>query len=498
METIDLLIVVLYLSMVFSLGLFFSRRQKSTEDYFLAARSMPGWVVGFSLMGTVVSSVTFVGHPGNVFTSDFWHLVFYLPLPLGLLLVTRILVFYRHTLRMSAYEYLGTRFGYPTQAYASFAFGMSRILDMSLTFYFLAIAIAYLTDWDIWWVILGIGLGTLLYTLVGGIGAVVWTDVIQAVLLVGGGIVCLLTVLFTLPEGASQILSTAWQGGKFSWGNWEFSLLQNNVWLYLIAGSIWTVQNFCTNQNMVQRYLLARSDREAKRAAVAGISACLPVWLIFMFLGACLWGFYELGTDSMPAEVMAVKDNILPYFIKSYLPHGIIGVMLAALMAAAMSSLDSDLNSVGAVVVQNFYRPLWPESTDSQQLLMGRVVVVVAGVSSIVMAKQWIGIESLVEFGVSLTAIFSGGVVGLFGLGFLFRRATARGAYVGIFACVLFTAWATLTSIRLPNMESPLLDLGSCNYTGVPLLIGILGHVVLVSLGLATSFLTKPKDRTVA
>ena len=109
METIDLVVVVLYLGMVFSLGLFFSRRQKSTEDYFLAARSMPGWVVGFSLMGTVVSSVTFVGHPGNVFTSDFWHLVFYLPLPLALIVVARILIFYRHTLRMSSYEYLAAR-----------------------------------------------------------------------------------------------------------------------------------------------------------------------------------------------------------------------------------------------------------------------------------------------------------------------------------------------------------------------------------------------------
>ena len=371
---------------------------------------------------------------------------------------------------------------------------MSRILDMSITFYFLAIAIAFLTEWDIWWVILGIGLGTLLYTLVGGIGAVAWTDVIQGVLLVGGGILCLLMVLFTLPVCASQILSTAWQGGKFSWGNWEFSLLQNNVWLYLIGGSIWALQAFCTDQNMVQRYLLARSDREAKRAALAGISACLPVWLLFMLLGACLWAFYELGTDPMPPEVMAVKDNILPYFIKSHLPHGIMGLMLAALMAAAMSSLDSDLNSVGAVVVQNFYRPLWPESMDSQQLLTGRVVVVVAGISSIVMAQQWISIESVVEFSVSLAAIFFGGMLGLFGLGFLFRKATARGAYVGIFACVLFTAWATLTRIRLPNMENPLLDLGFCNYTGVPLLIGILGHVVLVSLGLAASFLLRTKE----
>ena len=163
--------------------------------------------------------------------------------------------------------------------------------------------------------------------------------------------------------------------------------------------------------------------------------------------------------------------------------------MLAALVAAAMSSLDSDLNSVAAVVVQNFYRTLRPGSTDQQQLAVGRSSVVVVGLAAILMAQQWIGIESFVEFGVGIASVFSGGMVGLFGLGVLFRRATATGAYAGIAACVLLTGWATLTRIRLPKMEEPFLNLGSYNYTWVPVLIGILANLALVGVGLAVSLL---------
>ncbi len=489
METIDVVILVLYLTVIISLGLYFSRRQKSTEDYFLAGRNMPGWVVGFSLMGTVVSSATFVGHPGNTFKNDFWMLSLYLATPLVMTQVVRILVFYRHSIKMSVYEYLGDRFGYPAQAYGSFAFVMSRILDMSMTFYFLAIAVAFLSGYDIWWVILILGLFTLVYTVLGGIAAVVWTDVIQAVLLVGGGLLCVGIVLFTSDFGPQKVISTAWQGGKFGLGSFQFSLIENNFWIFVVGGVFQAFQSFAISQSAVQRYLLARTDREARRSAIAGVLSCIPVWLLFMFLGACLWAFYQLGGNSVPAEVVAVKDNILPYFIKTELPHGIIGLMLAALVAAAMSSLDSDLNSVAAVVVQNFYRRFRPRSTDRQQLAVGRSSVVVVGLASILMAQQWIGIESFVEFGVGLASVFSGGMVGLFGLGVLFRRATATGAYAGIAACVLLTGWATLTRIRLPEMEAPFLNLGPYNYTWVPVLIGILANLALVGVGLAVSLL---------
>ena len=371
MSPLDIAVLVVYLAFIGGLAFHFSRRQKSAEDYFLAGRNLPGWVVGFSIMGTVVSSATFVGHPGNVFFSDMWAFAYHLALPVVVLLtVGRFVVFYRRTLRMSPYEYLGTRFGYPAQAYASASFIVSRILDMSLTVYFLGLALAFVTGWDVWWVILVVGLLTVAYTLAGGIRGVVWTDFLQGILLVGGGLLCAALILGR--GDAGQLLTTAWEGGKFTLGSWEPSLIEDNFWLLFVGGIFHFLQSFGTDQNMVQRYLLARSDREARRSAMLGILSCVPIWLLFMFLGGLLWAFYQADPSALPPEVGQVKDNIIPHFILTELPPGLLGLLLAGLLAAAMSSMDSDLNSVAAVVLQNFYRRMRPGAAQRRQLMVGR------------------------------------------------------------------------------------------------------------------------------
>ena len=198
MGIIEITIIVIYLGILGTLGLYFSRRQKTTEDYFLAGRNLPGWVVGFSIMGTIVGSATFVGHPGEVFKKDMWALPMHLVYPFVMIFISVFLVaFYRRTIRMTADRYLEIRFGYPARAYGAGAFIISHILDLSITFYFLAVAVGYMSGWDVWWVILIVGMATVIYTMVGGIEAVVWTDVIQGTLLVLGGLVCICFLLFS-------------------------------------------------------------------------------------------------------------------------------------------------------------------------------------------------------------------------------------------------------------------------------------------------------------
>lgn len=491
---IDTSIVVVYLSGVALLGVYFSRRQKTTEDYFLAARSVPGWVVAFSILGTICGSATFVGHPGNVFHDNMFlipaHLV---PLVVMLLLARRIVVFYRHNVRMTAYEYLQQRFGYPARAYGAATFLVSRVADVSVTYYFLALATAVLTGWDVTGVILILGAVTVLYTLVGGIQAVVWTDVVQGIFLVGGGLLCILLILFGSDAGPSQILAAAWEGGKFEIDRWQWDATQNNQWLLILGSMVAWLQSFCCNQHNVQRYLLARSDREAVRGAVMGAGACVPVWLLFMLLGALLWSYYQFSAEVVPPEVMAVKDRIVPHFVGTHFPAGLKGMVLAALIAAAMSSLDSDLNSLATVVVNDFFGKLHPRASESRRLLAGRISVVGLGAASIVLALQWTRIDSasLVEFSLTMTMIFTGGILGLFALGMLFRWTLARGAYLGILACLLFTAWATLTQVRLPGSAGPILDLGSFNCTLSLWLTGVLGHLVLVSVAMAASLVLR-------
>ena len=207
-----------------------------------------------------------------------------------------------------------------------------------------------------------------------------------------------------------------------------------------------------------------------------------------MFLGGLLWAFYQADPSALPPEVGQVKDNIIPHFILTELPPGLLGLLLAGLLAAAMSSMDSDLNSVAAVVLQNFYRRMRPGAAQRRQLMVGRAGVVVGGLLSIFLAQQWIGIESLVKYSLG-SGVWSspGGKLGLFALGWLFPKATSKGAYTGLAACVLFTLWAALTRVEMPNSQSPLLDLGAYNFPWMPMTIGMIGHVLVLAVGYATS-----------
>ena len=496
MSPLDWIIVVGYLAVVFGIGIYCSRNQKTTEDFFLAGKNVPGWVVVFAVVGTMISSTSFIGHPGNVYANDMWNLPSFLMLPLVMVFVARYIVtFYRRTIRMSIYDYLERRFNYGARAYGAAAFIVSRVVDMSATLYFLAIPVSYLTGFDVWWVILVVGSVTLVMTVAGGIAAVVYSDVLQGGLLIVGALVCLGIALFRPEQGPAVVLQTAWEGGKFGLGNWSFSLNHENIWFYIVGGAIWAVQRYALDQHIVQKYLVARTDRQARASAYIGAVACLPVWFMFFLFGACLWAFFQLTGASLPDDVAAVKDNIVPYFLKTQLPVGMIGLMVAALLAAAMSSLDSDLNSMATVIVDDYFTRLRPQSTDPQRLWLGRAAVGGLGVMAIVFSQLWIGIGTALELGVQLFSIATAGMLGLFALGALTKRANGHGALIGIAACIVFTAWATLTSVRLPALDSVLLDLGPFNYGLHPFLIGIFNHVIVLVVGYGASLLLPGKPR---
>lgn len=484
MSGIDIGIVLAYLAAVFGIGIYFSRNQKTTEDYFLAGRKVPGWVVVFAIVGTMISSTSFIGHPANVFARNMWNLPAFLLLPIVMLFVSRyVVVFYRRTIKMSIYDYLEQRFSYGARAYGAAAFIISRVVDMSATLYFLALPVSYLSGLPVWLVILSVGAITLVMTVAGGIAAVVYADVFQGVLLIGGALACLGIALFQPEAGPVAVLQKAWEGGKFSLGDSSFSWINDNLWFYLVGGGIWAVQRYALDQHIVQKYLVAQTDRQAKLSAYFGAIACLPVWLMFFLFGACLWAFYQLSGTPLPADVAAVKDNIVPYFIKTQLPTGVIGLVVAALLAAAMSSLDSDLNSMATVIVDDYYSRLRPNAPDQRRLWIGRAAVAVLGILAVVFSLLWIGIGTAMEFGVQLFSIATAGMLGLFALGALSKRANAKGALVGIGTCVLFTAWATFTSVKLPALNRVLLDLGPLNYRLHPFLIGVFNHAILFGFG---------------
>lgn len=238
---------------------------------------------------------------------------------------------------------------------------------------------------------------------------------------------------------------------------------------------------YSVEQNVVQRYLVARSDREAQRATFTGALVCLLIWVTFFFIGSALWVYYRVGPARLPPDVTGHPDNILPYFIATELPHGLIGLILAAILAAAMQAFSADLTSVGTVATQDFFARFLPRTSDRQRLMFGRCAILVGGLLAMSVALQLTEsrTRAVYELFVILASIVAGGLLGLFALGFLCERATRRGAYVGLACCLTFVAWATITG--------PLnVDLG-LNYRMHPLMIGLISHIVMFSCGYTAS-----------
>jgi solute:Na+ symporter, SSS family len=487
-DYVDYAVIAVYFLCVAAIGLWAARRKKkTTEDYFLANRRMPGWIVSFAIVGTVISSVSFVAHPGAAFARNWWLVVPNMMVPFVLLFVVVFVVpFYRRVVRMSSYEYLEKRFGYIARFYGSSGFLLLRTLDLAFTLLLTAIAVEVMTGWDIRLVIVAIGLFTILYTLIGGIEAVVYTDVLQGIVLALAAISILTIILFRPEGGATAVISTAYSGGKLGLGDFSFNWpslfsAQPTFWILALSGLLHFGRAYMTEPNMVQRYLIAQSDREAQRGVMVGALACLPIWLTFAFIGSCLWAFYRLTAAGIPPDVLQKPDNILPYFIATQLPVGLVGLILAAILSACNSSVSSDLNSVGTVVTQDFFTRALPHTSERARLLFGRCAVMVTGLLCVCTALILISAraKALVELIVTLGMIFSGGMLGLFALGFLSKRATRRGAYIGMAVCLAFILWAVVTG--------PLkVDLGF-NFQMHPIMIGVFSHLIMFASGYLAS-----------
>ncbi|MBE2214964.1 MAG: hypothetical protein IAE82_13915 [Opitutaceae bacterium] len=492
LRPIDYVVIALYGTVIAAISLAFSRRQKTAAEYFVASRSMPAWAVAMAMMAALISSNTLVGHPATVFQKGMILFLGSLTLPLVLIFVARVIVpFYRNVVGMSAYEYLGARFGIGGRLYASGCFIADRLFDVGVTMLTTAVPICVIAGWRLedrlQQVILVFAGFTVVYTVIGGMKAVVWTSVVQGFVFVGAAAIIAARLLFAPECGApGAVVTAAWEAGRFSLGNFDFtwrSLVDpalTTQWLIILAYTANWARRYIADQHMVQRYLIARTDRDASRGALWNGLICVPVWGIFMVIGACLYGYYATSGAPPPA----VSDEVMPHFIVHHLPAGIVGLMAAAILAASMSSVSPDLNSIATAFTADLAGYLRPDMSDRTRLLVGRAAVAGAGalatLVALVMAPKG-GAATIMERAVTVAAILSGGMLGLFFLGFFTRRATRQGCYAGLAACAVFTAWGTLTE---PTRRT--LDLGF-NFGMNPILIGLLGHVIVFVVGYTAS-----------
>lgn len=506
MHWVDLTIVILSVLLAIGVGLYFSRRQKSTDNYFAGGRNIPAWAIGMSIFATLISSVTFLAYPGAAYASNWILLVQGLMVPLILVALIGIIVpLFRRVIKLSTYEYFEQRFGLFARIYGSLAFILTHFSKMGTVFFLVSMAMAPFLGIDIYTVIIGLGIAIIILTLLGGIEAVIWMDVIQGFMLIGGGIICVLILLFKPEGGPAEVFNTAFEFNKISFGPYDWDLTQLTFIVMALNGVFYAIQKYGTDQTIVQRYLTAKDDKAAKKAAYIGVFMSVPIWTLFMFIGTALFVFYQTSGAALPDGIKA--DQVFPFFIATELPIGLTGLIVAALAAGAISSLDSDMNCLAAIGVEDYYVRFKPKSTDKQRLRLGRILVAISGVAAVgvAMIYAYWGGEGVLGVVFELYAIFSAGIVGLFLLGLLNRRANKQGLYVGIAAAVLFTAYAMLTSTKFDFGDGlgkrVLLDLGNLNFTHHKYMLGVYSHVILFVVGYFASFFFKTpladKDLTI-
>ena len=494
---IDYSIVIISVIITILFGLYFSRNQTSTDKYFAGSKRFPPWIIGMSIFVTLISSVTFISYPGASYAGNWILLVQGLMVPVVLLgMIWFIVPLFRRVIKLSTYEYFEKRFGFFARIYSSIAFTFTHFTKMGTVLFLMALAIHAVGGIPVLPTIIIVGIAIIVLTLLGGMEAVIWMDLIQGILLIGGGLLCFFILILSPEGGPITMFQKAFEMKKIDFGPYDWDFTQLTFIVMVVNGMFYAVQKYGTDQTIVQRYLTAKDERGAKRAAYIGVSLSVPVWTLFMLIGTMLFVYYQTTTNVLPEGIKA--DEVFPFFIKTQLPVGVVGLVLAALIAAAISSLDSDMNSISAVSVQDYYMRFRPKATDKQRLRMGRWFVFIAGVGCIGVAllyAAWEG-EGVLGTVFGLYAIFSAGIVGIFLLGLFSRRANKQGLYIGIAACVLFTAYAilTTTSVGSGSEKHLMLDLGKYNFPHHKYMLGVYSHIIVFVVGyVASLFFKTPK-----
>lgn len=482
LPAIDLAVLVFYLGGTVALGLWVGRKSRRPEEFMAAGRRIPAWAVGLSIFGTYVSSISFLALPGKAYATDWNAFAFSLSLPLAAWVATKWFVpFYRKAGALSSYEHLEHRFGAWARTYAVLCFLLTQLARMGTILYLLALALAPLTGWSVPWLIVATGLIVIVYTIFGGMEAVIWTDVMQSLVFIVGALACGAVILFGMPQGSGQVLQIAGEHQKFSLGSFDLALNQPTFWVVLVYGLIMNLQNFGIDQNHVQRYQTTKTLAAAQRSVWLGALLYLPISAVFFFIGTGLFAFYTARPELLPAEVAAKSDAVFPHFIVKQLPVGLTGLVIAAVFAAAQSTLSSCINCSATLVLCDFYkRHFRPHATERDSMRVLRITSLIAGLLGTGAALAMMRIQSALDVWWSLAGMFSGGMLGLFLLGQLSRRAGNAAAATGVLLGVILISWMTFS----PQWTGPLAAWRSPFHS---FLITVFGTLAILLVGLLMS-----------
>jgi solute:Na+ symporter, SSS family len=483
----DNLVLVLYLAAMVFLGTRFRQKSSTPEGFMIAQGKLPSWAVGLSILGAFVSSITFLAYPGIAYNTNWDAFMFSVTLPFAAFIaVLYFIPLYRTRVKVSAFEYMEQRFGSWARIYSSICFMFGESTRIGMILFLVSLPLHNVTGWSYSSIIIIGGITVIFYTMIGGMGAVVWTDFVQVIILFGGALTAIVYIFLGMPEGPAQVFAIGMENHKFSLGSWDFDLIKPTAWVVVLYGIMENLRNFGTDQNNVQRYQTTRTIKDASRSLWTAVIGYIPISILFLFIGTALDAFYSVHGDLLPAELKTgvVGDKIFPYFIATQLPAGVRGLVIAAIFAAAQSTVSSSLNCLSTITYYDYYkRYVNPAADDAVSMKKLHRYTMVWGLVGIVAGLALINIRVALETGWQLGGIAGGGVIGLFLLGIAFPHVKRWPAMVAVIASVLSIAWATFARdlpVSLKWIE--------CNWN--TRLIGVIGTVTLLVVGVMLSLLS--------
>jgi SSS family solute:Na+ symporter len=487
----DVAVLAIYLVGVVGFGCWFAWRSKSSEQFMSAGRSIPGWAVGLSIFGSYISSISFMANPGKSYSGNWNAFVFALSMPLGIWISTSFFVpFYRRSGHVSAYEHFEARFGAWARTYSVVCFLLTQLARLGMILFMLAVAFKPLVGLDVSTIIIISGIAITLYPLFGGTEGVIWTGVVQSIVLVAGVVVCLVAILLKIDGGASELFRVAIENNKFSLGDMGGSVSQSTFWVVLIMGLVTHLQNFGVDQAYIQRYVTAKSDADAGRSVWLGGLCFIPLSAAFFLIGTGLFVIY--GQRPPDPNMAGMKsEDILPYFIGSELPKGMMGLVLAAIFSAAM---DSNLNCCATLYLCDIHRRyVHPAASERESMFVLHASTLVMGALSIgtALILPYVDKHAL-DVWWALVGILSGGVLGLFLLGVMSRRATSFHAAVAVIIGATVIVWMALSPMFQKQLAANNLNWMVSPFHGN--LILVVGTGTILFVGLAISRFSAPQN----
>ncbi len=445
----DYTVLAVYFVVQFAVGAYFTRREKNTETFFVGNRNVVWWAAGLSIFGTSISAITYVSIPATAYASN-WSSMFF---NLGtLFLAPFVAMVFLPRLRLAklttAYEYLEQRFNLLARFYGAAVFFTFQLGRMGIVLYLPATVLHTATGMSVYYSILTMGLITTVYTVMGGIEAVIWTDVLQSFIFVGCALLALWLVYAGVEGGPAQVFRDAADADKFHVFDVSFDITTASIWVAVIGGIFANAYPMMGDQTVVQKYLATASPRDAAKAMWTNAALTLPIQLIFFGLGTGLWAFYRQHPDQLDKSLP--NDAILPQFVMQEFPAGLKGALIAGIFAASMSSLASSMNSMATVSVNDFYRRFVRDVPDRRALLTARILTGLFGIFATGSSLYVATIEPITMFDLFLKflGLVGGGLAALYVLGTCTKRANGPGVLIGAAASAAVMYFVRTSSVH--------------------------------------------------